>query len=235
MMWRTAAVEHLMADISREACGLVVIVKGRERYKPCKNLALEQNFFILDPLDWAAAEDSGEIIAIVHSHPFSSAQASQADLIACERSGIPWHIYCPHLDEWSEIKPNGYKAPLIGREWVWGVTDCWSLARDWYAEEWNLELRDWARPASMLEFNKSPTFDTCWRETGFIEVQKEDLQRGDLLLMALENNQLNHCGVYLGEQMVLQHIRGRLSSRDIYGGYYQKGTGRALRHKSRMD
>ena len=235
MTWRKSAIEHLTADLSREACGLVIVVKGRERYKPCKNLAVDQDFFILDPLDWAATEDAGEIIAVVHSHPFSSAQASQADLIACERSGIPWHIYCPHRDEWSEIQPSGYKAPLIGREWVWAVSDCWTLARDWYANEWDLELRDWPRPSSMVEFNSAPTFDECWQATGFFEIQLEHLQRGDLLLMALENNRLNHCGVYLGDQLLLHHIRGRLSSRDVFGGYYLKGVGRTLRHSSRME
>ena len=61
------------------------------------------------------------------------------------------------------------------------------------------------------------------------------LKRGDLVLMALENSKLNHCGVYLGDQMLLHHIRGRLSSRDVYGGYYLKSTGRALRHSSRME
>lgn len=235
MTWRNLAIEHLSADVTREACGLVVVAKGRKRYRPCHNLAVDQQFFILDPLDWAAAEEVGEIIAVVHSHPFSNPQPSQADLISCERSGLTWHIYSPHLDQWNEIKPSGYQAPLIGREWVWAVSDCWTLARDWYLEEWQLELLDWERPASMVEFNASPTFDESWQQTGFVEIPLEKLQRGDLVLMALENNKLNHCGVYLGDQMILHHIRGRLSSRDVYGGYYLKSTGRVLRHGSKME
>jgi proteasome lid subunit RPN8/RPN11 len=234
MTWRTKAANHLAADTTREACGLVVIIKGRERYRPCRNLATDSTFFILDPLDWAAAEDAGEIVAVVHSHPFSGPQASQADMVACETSGLPWHIYSPHLDAWTTTTPTGYKAPLIGREWVWGVTDCWTLARDWYAEELALDLRDWPRPHSPLEFTHQPMFENCWEATGFIEIAIADLDYGDAVLMSLDSPGLNNCAIYVGDQLILHHVRGRLSSRDVYGGYYLKSTGRALRHSSRM-
>lgn len=234
MTWRTKAAEHLSSDTSRELCGLVVVIKGRKRYRPCRNLAVEQDFFVLDPLDWAAAEDSGEIIGVVHSHPFCPPTASQADLVACERSSLPWYIYSPYLNQWEEIKPMGYKAPLIGREWVWGITDCWSLVRDWYAEELGLDLRDWPRPVSSLQFEENPIFDSSWQATGFQEIDLTELEYGDAVLMALDSSKLNHCAVYVGDQLILHHVRGRLSSRDIYGGYYLKSTGRALRHNSRM-
>ena len=44
---------------------------------------------------------------------------------------------------------------LLGRQWVWGVTDCWSLVVDWYKEEKGIKLKDYQRNDTARVFTKS--------------------------------------------------------------------------------
>ena len=58
MNWKLEAEEHAKAVQPDESCGLLAIIKGEQKYWPCKNLS-KQNFdyFILDPEDYANCED----------------------------------------------------------------------------------------------------------------------------------------------------------------------------------
>lgn len=106
MTWRDAAVQHAMDEMPREACGLVILDNGQERYFPCRNLAQDCDEFVLDPADYAAADWAGEIVAVVHSHPYAPAIPSHTDLHACSAAGLTWHIVSVPSVKWTRLEPN---------------------------------------------------------------------------------------------------------------------------------
>ena len=226
---------HAVTDYPREACGLVVVAKGRERYRPCRNLATTPSeHFVLAAEDYADAEEAGEIVAVMHSHPDAPARASEGDRVACEASGLPWWIVSvtpdadgvPSAGELSCIEPSGYEAPLVGRPFHHGVLDCWTLCRDWYAREWGLALPDPLRHDNWWDDGRSDLYTENLAAAGFVPIDAKDIQRGDLILMQIRSRNLvpNHAGIYLGDGLMLHHMYGRLSSRDVYGGYWVENT-----------
>ena len=231
MTWKKEALLHAKNEDPKESCGVLLNIRGKEKYFPCRNLSMTSHqCFILDPEDYVKADNLGEIIAIVHSHPVTPPAASQADQLACEQSGLKWHIVNPKTEVWGYTEPKGYKAPLIGREWAWGVSDCWSLVRDWYKEELKIELRDWQRPTTLQDFNNDPMFERCAWRTGFRELRSDEkLKNGDLLFMSILASGLNHVAIFLNGD-VLHHLTDRLSCKEPYNQWLQKCTGKRLRY-----
>ena len=231
MTWKDAALKHAKEQDPRESVGVLIIIKGKEQYYPCNNLSTySQQCFILDPEDYVKADALGEITAIVHSHPVTPPSPSQADKVSCEQSGLKWHIVNPKTETWGYCEPTGYKPPLIGRQWVWGVTDCWSLVRDYYKEQHNIELLDYQRPTTPQDFLDNPLFEQYAERTGFRELNKDEkLQKGDVLLMSILHPTLNHVAIFLGDE-ILHHLADRLSTREPYNEWLLKCTGKRYRY-----
>jgi len=233
MSWQDDALVHAKDQNPKEAVGLVLNVRGKQRYFPCRNLAItDHQCFILDPEDYVKADKTGEIVAVFHSHPVNPPTPSQADKVSCEDSGLPWYIVNPSTKQWAYLEPTGYKAPLLGRQWVWGITDCWSLVRDWYKEEKNIKLKDYQRPTTPQEFLDDPLFESyAWR-TGFRELRNDEkLENGDVLLMSIMHPTLNHVALFFDGD-VIHHLTDRLSCREPYSEWLLKCTGKRYRYAS---
>lgn len=220
---------HAARDYPRESCGLVIVRKGRQRYMPCRNVADKNEHFVMHAEDQAAAEDEGAIAMVVHSHPNTPAIPSHADLVGCERSGVPWLIVNWPTGAVFQFEPTGYVAPLIGRQFNHGVLDCYTLIRDYYERELGIILPDGDRPDEWWLKGMNIYLDG-FESANFERVDKP--QAHDVLLMRVASPVPNHAAVYLGDGRIMHHQMGRLSSKDIYGGWYEKVTTHVLRHRS---
>lgn len=232
---------HAEREFPRESCGFIAVFRGKDVYMPCRNIASGVGHFAISGEDYAKAEEFGEIIGVVHSHPNVTAKPSQADRVACEQSGLPWHIVpvaipdgapegtAPVAGDIFSFQPEGYEAPYVGRTFSHGILDCYGLIRDWYARELKIDLPNFDRPDGW--WNQG--FDLYRKnlaETGFLPVSGAP-RKGDMCLMQMRAPVPNHAGVYLGDGLILQHCYNRLSSRDRYGGYWQDVTVGWYRHK----
>ena len=131
---KQAIIDHANQCYPRECCG--VIANGE--YIPCTNIASDDAQFEIDPKDWVQASKQGEVQAIVHSHPDGSTNPSMFDRVQMSHHGLPW-IITNGIDI-ATHEPNGYQAPLIGREYHHGVMDCYTLIQDYYARELGIIL-----------------------------------------------------------------------------------------------
>lgn len=222
-----------------EACGLVVTAASGLRYWPCRNLAPEsRDRFVIDPDDWVAAEEVGDVLAVFHSHPDATAHPSLTDRIACFKSGLSWLIAAWPGGALCELQPQACSAPLVGREFEFGVQDCYTLIQDYFHRELGIVLPDYDRDDGFWEPRRLA--DGSWQpgrelylegfeSAGFVAIDGEP-QQHDVILMQVSADVSNHGAVYLGDGRILHHLYGRLSTRDVYGGYWLRHTTRLLRH-----
>ena len=243
---KSATVESVMFDegvknYPKESCGLIVKSGKKSVAIPCGNISsTPENHFLLNPLDYARIADRYEIIGIWHTHIEITNKASDADRAGCESSDLPWLIMNIskkngefQKSDINVISPCGFMLPYVGRPYVFGVLDCYSLVRDYYRKEFGISLKDVPRVESWWTKGYNFCAD-CFEDCGFVNLSPEQRKRpkvGDLFFIQVSADIPNHVGMYVGDEIMLHHLWGRLSSKDVYGGYYQKHTAYHVRYK----
>lgn len=227
---------HAARCAPRECCGLAVRAQGGLVYWPCENRASTGAEFEIAPEDLAAAEDAGPVVGVCHSHVYLPATPSMADRVSAARTGVPWLIVAWPTGQAEVLEPNAFDAPLVGRPFVHGVLDCYSLIRDYYRMELGIALPNFPR-ADEWWLAGGDLYRQHFADAGFVQVAGSEFDAGllqphDVLLMQVASPVLNHGAVYLGDNTILHHCAHQLSSRGVYGGFWRRATGMVVRHRS---
>lgn len=203
--------------------------------------------FKLRAQELAYIEDNNEILAIAHSHPRHSAALSAMDEYSSHLHNKPF-VVVAHDGEvvWHEVsKP----LPLLGRDYVHDVIDCFAIVRDYYARELGIEISDFERKDGWWRDPASPSlYLENFAKEGFVEVDKSDLKRHDVLLVRLgETAHVNHALIFLGDDgnlkseetppcighnLYLHHPHERKSVRKILGNDLYSRAEVVVRHRS---
>ena len=251
---KAAIIAHANRDYPRESCGAII---GKE-YIPCTNIAASDDQFDICPIDLIGLSKEGKVLAYVHSHPDGSVNPSMIDKVqmslpinlakqfndkAFLKYSVPWVITDGENVELH--KPDGYQAPLLGREYHHGLMDCYTLVKDYYQRELGIYLNDYKRKDEWWADAKSkPLYVDNFKKEGFVEV--DNVQKHDLILVRLGRTaHVNHALVFIGDGtlksertedvisdcLVLHHPYGRESLREMYSEAWQRRAVVIIRHK----
>ena len=117
--------------------------------------------------------------------------------------------------------------PLIGREFVYGTQDCYSLLRDYYALR-GIDFPDFKRPDD-LELTDSIFFRYA-KTLGFVLVDFDDREEGDVLIMRLLTRTPMHAAIYLSGDKILHQRTNSLSAVEPFGRYYRQSVAAVYRY-----
>lgn len=246
---------HAKDAYPNESCGVVVKNGRKQFYHPCENIAKDTlNQFRISPVDYTSAEDLGEVVGIVHSHPDGTSVPSSHDLAVMsinrelelelipDSKPTPWHIVSWPDGDYRQIIPEVHWS-LLNRKFIHGIWDCWSTCQSYYKRYHNINFETFEREDCWWENKEAESlYEKHFKGAGFYEV--ETAEPGDMIVMQIGRSyHPNHAGIYLGDitefedqQLVggpfmLHHLYGRKSEVVVYGGQWDQRKRLILRHK----
>lgn len=239
----TAAMrKHAEACYPNEACGLILGDGKKAEFVAAENVSQEpRGQFLIDHETYRRAVDSGRLLAIWHSHPDSSGEPSELDRAGCEATALPWLISgIRHTSAGFEhdrpqlVEPTGQVTDYVGRPYVFGTFDCYTLMVDFYRREFGIELprfsefrieKWWTRGYNILE--------DLWPQADLVPVTDGTFEHGDVLFIAMGGEVPNHVAIYVTGDIILHHLVNRLSRRETFGPNWLSMVKLHLRHKSK--
>jgi cell wall-associated NlpC family hydrolase len=105
----------------------------------------------------------------------------------------------------------------LGKKFRFGTQDCYTLAQEYYKEEFGLVLPNFERDSRVF-FQGNNLFIDNFEKVGFKQVF--DLQKHDAILFQIAANIPDHVGIYIGDQYFIHHLIHSPSRKELYGGDY---------------
>jgi len=121
-----------------------------------------------------------------------------------------------------------YRA-LIGRQWDYGRSDCFSLVREWFSLK-GVIIPDFDRPADLDSCES--LFLAEAKACGFFQVEFDRRRPGDVLIMRLGTMTPMHAAILLENEQILHQRQDSLSAVEPLRRYYVSRVAAVFRHDS---
>ena len=116
---------------------------------------------------------------------------------------------------------------LLGRQWNYGVFDCFTLIRDYFKLQ-GIKLPDFARPED-LEISESIFLQQA-EAIGFKQVEWSKRKAGDVLIMRLQTRTPMHAAILLPDEEILHQRQNSLSAIEPLRRYYVERVAAVFRY-----
>ncbi len=173
---------------------------------------------------------------VLHSHPHhgqpNSSWPSLSDLKCFySKPEWKWGIISTDGEEYGQFVLFDDKNPtnLIGREYIWGIQDCYSLIRDWYKIEMGITLKNYPRDYNSHQHGNANYYESNFADAGFYEVPINDIKIGDVLLLSINSHSVNHAAIVSGNDEIMHHWLNRLSAKDSLSKWL-RATSKVVRY-----
>lgn len=125
---------------------------------------------------------------------------------------------------------------LLGFPWVMNETDCFTLVRNFYKQNFDIDIPDVARPINW-NADRLDLISKVYPLAGFEKVTDmwDDLRPADILCCAVQSSVPNHLAIYIGNTEILHHRIGVNSTVETLRPFWRMTTGYILRHPSVPD
>ena len=208
------AVQHAKQSFPKESIGVILRDAG---YIRIPNSAGRNTHEALALNVETIYRNSDNVLAVVHSHTNNYQHASKLDMQAQEAFDLPFVVLC--LNDNSDLdfafSWGGSKIPdFIGRRYVSGVNDCYSIIRDFYALS-GTTIPEYPRDEDFWKHD-GDLYQEFYAEAGFLRLPDDaELHIGDCLLGSVfAKGIINHGAVYIGNDKIIHHLGTKLSSCD---------------------
>lgn len=158
----------------------------------------------------------GDLRALFHSHPNGPDCPSEQDMRAQVELDVPW-IICS-ANESATLHPFAFgdqltnPAPLVGRPFRHGVTDCYAGIRAWGLETYGVLIPDYPRQWEWWLDGDSDLYQQNFKNAGFYQIDVSEVRAGDVWLAQVRSPVPNHGGVYIGDGLAFHHPSSMLAS-----------------------
>ena len=129
--------------------------------------------------------------------------------------GIPYYIFSYPDMGLNIVQPERAEKSLYGRDYEFGVNDCFEAMRDYLASQ-NINIPSRAAFEDDWWHKKLDYFtDEIIENYGYAPVEG-NMKPNDVIIFKINASVGNHCGVYLGDDVFFHHAENRISCREIY-------------------